>query len=67
MSRTVTVHNPSLAIAHTGNGFQLQPGTYQVVEIDGAGDAIAYVYGPDEGALVCVNLHDPNITVSVED
>ena len=62
MPKTATVTAETTALAHTGRSFQLPVGSYEVVDIDGA-DGVAYVRGPEDGALVCVSLHDPNITV----
>lgn len=59
--KTATVTAETTAIHHTGRGCKLPPGTYEVVDIDGA-DGVTYVHGPEDGALVCVDKHDSNIT-----
>jgi hypothetical protein len=67
MARIATVTEETVALAHTGRGVQLQPGRYPVVEIDGAAERrVAYLEGPDGGALVCVSLVDPHVTIGKE-
>lgn len=62
--KTATVSAETTAIAHTGRGFKLQPGVYPVVDIDGADErGVAYIEGPDDGALVCVSLTDHLIDI----
>lgn len=62
--KTATVSAETTAIAHTGRGFKLQPGTYTVVDIDGAAErGVAYLEGPDDGKLVCVALTDRLIDI----
>ena len=62
MTSTVTVKTETTALAGTGRGFRLPAGTYELVDIDGAAErGVAYVKGPDDWALVCIDLHDPNI------
>ncbi len=61
------VSTETTALAHTGRGFKLQPGTYEFIDIDGAADrGVAYVKGTDDGALVCVSLTDRNIHFTEE-
>ncbi len=62
MTKTATVKTETTGIHHTGRGCKLPPGTYEVVDIDGAPPGVAYVQGPEGGALVCVNRHDTRIT-----
>lgn len=57
---TATVSAETTAIAHTGRGFRLQPGIYEVVDIDGA-DGVTYVRGPEGGDLVCASNYDSHI------
>ncbi|MER7280560.1 hypothetical protein ABT369_39585 [Dactylosporangium sp. NPDC000244] len=57
--RTATVSAETTVIHHTGRGCKLPAGTYEVVDIDGAADrGVAYLAGPEDGALVCVSLTD---------
>lgn len=64
MTKAATVSAETTVIAHTGQGVRIQPGTYEVVDIDGATErGFVYLSGPDDGALVCADLYDPNITV----
>ncbi len=58
--KTATVSAETTAIAHTGRGIRLQPGVYEVVDIDGA-DGVTYIRGPEGGHLVCVDNYDRNI------
>lgn len=58
--KTATVTAETTAIAHTGRGVKVQPGTYEVVDIDGA-DGVTYIRGPEAGDLVCISNHDGNI------
>jgi hypothetical protein len=62
MTTFATVAAETTAIAHTGRGCKLQPGAYEVVDIDGAADrGVAYIHAPDNGDLVCVSLTDHRI------
>lgn len=63
---TATVTDPDgiSAIAHTGRGVTLPAGTYEVVDLDGVDEALAYVRGPDAGKLVCIGRRDPGITIA---
>ncbi|GAA2623946.1 hypothetical protein GCM10010399_64110 [Dactylosporangium fulvum] len=62
MTKTATVTAETTAIHHTGRGFRLPAGTYEFVDIDGAVErGVAYLAGPEDGALVCVSLTDHNI------
>ena len=67
MSRSAIVSHETTAIAHTGRGFRLPAGTYQVADLDGAAErGELYLFGPDNGDLVRVNPHDTNISISEE-
>lgn len=62
--RYATVSATTRAIAHTGQGIDLEPGRYTVCEIDGATErGVYYLHGPDDGALVAVSRTDPKVTV----
>ena len=63
MTRTAIVRQPTIAIAHTGNGTTLPAGTYEVAELDGAAErGQMFLIGPG-GLLVQVDPRDPNITI----
>jgi hypothetical protein len=62
-NRTAIVSKDTTVLAGAGHGCTLPAGRYAVVDIDGASErGVAYLEGPDGGALVCVNTVDPNIT-----
>ena len=64
MTRTAIVSRTTTAIAHTGRAYRLPAGTYEVAELDGVAErGEMYVHGPDNGDLVRVDPHDPNITI----
>lgn len=63
---TAVVHQPCSAINGAGRGVTLPAGSYEVVDLDGVDEALAYVRGPEAGALVCVGRRDPNITIVEE-
>ncbi len=66
-SRLAITDEPTTALHHTGHGFTLPAGTYEVVEIDGADDdRIVYITGPD-GDLCGLNPHDPAVTFADDD
>lgn len=55
------------AIAHTGRGAKLPAGRYQVAHLDGVDEtSTLYIHGPDNGDLMCVSRHDPNISFEGE-
>lgn len=60
---TVTDPNGISAIAHTGKGVTLPAGRYEIVDLDGVDEALAYVRGPDNGKLVCIGRNDPGVTI----
>jgi hypothetical protein len=63
MPKTATVSAETTAIAHTGRGVKIQPGVYEVVDIDGAADrGVAYVVS-GQGTLVAVSLTDHRIDI----
>lgn len=63
MAKNATVSAETTAIAHTGRGFKLQPGNYEVVDIDGADErGVAYVVST-QGTLVAVSLTDHLIDI----
>jgi hypothetical protein len=60
-----TVTAPTTALAHTGHRIQLPAGRYEFVDIDGAADrGVGYI--KVDGTLMCIDLCDPNITISEE-
>lgn len=61
MTTWANVSKDASAIAHTGWGINLPVGRYEVVDLDGVDESLAYVKGPDGGKLVCVGRHDPDI------
>jgi hypothetical protein len=64
--KTATVSAETTAIHHTGRVWKLPAGVYEVVDIDGAEErGVAYVTGPEDGALVCVSLTDHRIDFKV--
>lgn len=63
--RTATVSKPVTALAHTGRGIELPAGSYEFVDIDGAAEQnLGYI--KVRGLLTCIDLTDPNITISEE-
>jgi hypothetical protein len=57
------VTTETTAIAHTGRGTTLPPGRYEVAHLDGVDEnSVLYIHGPNNGALMCVDRHDPNIS-----
>lgn len=64
---TVNVAQLTTAIHHTGRGMRLPAGSYEVAHLDGVDETKElFVHGPNNGALVCVNPSDPNITITEE-
>jgi hypothetical protein len=64
VKRVAKVSASSVAIAGTGYGFRLEPGMYEVAELDGTAErGEVYVFGPHGGALVRVNPDDPNVEI----
>lgn len=56
--KTATVSAETTAIAHTGSAVKILPGSYEVIDIDGAAErGVAYVVSA-QGTLVCVSLTD---------
>jgi len=51
-------------IAHTGRGYALPAGAYQVVDIDGAEEGVTYIKGPDGGKLVAIPTTNPAVTLA---
>ena len=60
------VNQPCSAISGSGRGVTLPAGRYEIVDLDGVNDNLAYVRDPGNGALVCIGRRDPNITISDE-
>jgi hypothetical protein len=64
MPRTAIVARETTAIAHTGHSYRLPAGRYEIAKLDGVAErGEMYIHGPDNGDLVQVNPHDPNITI----
>lgn len=63
MSHRAIVHTPTVGIAPNGHPASLRAGSYEVVELDGVGDGVTYIKGPDGGDLMCINLTDPAISI----
>lgn len=64
MTKYATVSSETTVIAHTGRGYRLPAGTYEVADLDGTADrGELFLYGPEDRALVQANPHDPNIII----
>ncbi len=62
MTRFASVADTTTALAGNGHGIPLQPGRYEIVEIDGAADrGVAYIRTAD--GLVCIDPDDRHITI----
>jgi hypothetical protein len=67
MTRYATVTTTTTAIAHTGSGYHLPAGRYEVAELDGVEErGEMYIHGPENGELMAINPRDPHITISQE-
>ncbi len=63
MTRIAVVAATTMALAGSGRATPLQPGRYEIVEIDGAADrGVAYIRSTD-GPLVCIDPDDRHITI----
>ncbi len=67
MTRYAIVANDTTVIAHTGRGFRLPAGRYEVAELDGTAErGELFLYGPNDRALVRADPSDSNITITKE-
>jgi hypothetical protein len=60
---TAIVNEPISAISHTGSGITLPAGAYEIVDLDGVHETLAYVRHPADGRLVCIGRRDPAVTI----